>query len=102
VAKTSTSFKEGKTKTGGRQKGSQNKMTQDIKRVINKLLSCITDSEIVDLYKRVKKNKPEVIFHFLSKIAPKDLSFSGEVNHNININMPSNADKLIGDYKKDG
>jgi hypothetical protein len=62
----------------GRPKGSQNKMTRQVKDVINKLLECFTDADIKKLYNKLKDKKPDTLINFLARIAPKDLNVKGE------------------------
>jgi hypothetical protein len=68
-------FEQGQSgNTAGRPKGSQNKITRQVKDVINKLLECLTDEDILSLYAELRDKKPEVLLNFIGKIAPKDLN----------------------------
>jgi hypothetical protein len=90
-------FEKGRDKTGGRQKGTQNKITRDIKEVVNKFLEYLTDDKIKDIAERVDSVKPEVLINFVSKIAPKDLNISGELKKSP---LSESIDRLI-DKDKD-
>jgi hypothetical protein len=68
----------GSPKTGGRKKGSRNKMTVEIKEVINKLVNCI-NNDLDEIYNGVKEDQKNVLVNFLGKIAPKDLNIKAEV-----------------------
>jgi hypothetical protein len=85
-------FEKGREKTGGRQKGTQNKITRDIKEVVNKFLEYLTDDKIKDIAERVDSVKPEVLINFVSKIAPKDLNISGELKKSP---LSESIDKLL-------
>ncbi len=88
--------KDGK-KTGGRKKGSLNKMTTDIKAVINKLITCI-DGDLNKIYKEVREEDPNVLINFLGRIAPKDLNIKADVTSSP---MSEEIKKLREQYDKD-
>jgi hypothetical protein len=90
-------FIEGNKCGKGRPKGSQNKITRDIKEVINKFLEYLTDDKIKDIAERVDSVKPEVLINFVSKIAPKDLNISGELKTS---HLSRSIDRMI-DKEKD-
>jgi hypothetical protein len=70
--------KEG-NKTGGRQKGTPNKMTIEVKTVVNKILQYINeDDKLQAILDDIKINKPEVYVNFVAKLAPKDLNVRTE------------------------
>jgi hypothetical protein len=73
--------KEG-NKTGGRAKGTPNKLTREVKDVIQRLLNCMTDEDLKEIYDDLKLNKPETLVGFIGKIAPKDLNVKTDVVKN--------------------
>lgn len=72
-------FEKGNNLGKGRPEGRPNKLTRQVKDVINKLLECMTDEDVRLLYDDLKTNKPEVLISFIGRIAPKDLNVKTEV-----------------------
>ena len=72
-------FKEGNKQGAGRPKGSENKFTREVKDVIQRLLNCMTDKDLQEIYLHLKTEKPETLINFIGKIAPKDLNIKGDV-----------------------
>jgi len=67
----------------GKPVGTLNKQTREVKEVINYLVSALKDGDLDDMLNYLKREKPEAVLNFLSKIAPKDLTVT-------NINDPPN------------
>jgi hypothetical protein len=72
-------FEEGNKKGAGRPKGAENKFTREVKDVIQRLLNCMTDEDLKEIYTHLKTEKPETLISFIGKIAPKDLNIKGDV-----------------------
>jgi hypothetical protein len=72
--------KKGTTKTGGRQKGTPNKITLDLKEMIEGALQAAGGCEY--LTAQAKKH-PAAFMALLGKILPRDIKVSGEVRHTL-------------------
>ena len=84
----------------GRKKGTKNKITREIKDVINKLLECSTDDDIKGIYDELRKDKPEVILNFWGKIAPKVLDLSGKIKVDKEIDLSKLTPEELHAIKK--
>jgi hypothetical protein len=87
------SFEKGHVKVGGRQAGTPNKATRDIRYIISKILENVSDDDIKEMMGNIKTKKQEVLLSFLGKIAPKKLTVDGEIKNKL-------LDKL-DEYDKD-
>jgi site-specific DNA-adenine methylase len=94
MAKTSTSYKTGHKKKGGRKKGIPNKVTKEAKELFNRIIGFINDEDLYNFYNRLKKS-PHLFISFLKLVAPKDLSI--KLNHE----LKANIDMLHGASKED-
>jgi hypothetical protein len=73
-------FKKGESgNKAGRPKGAENKFTREVKDVIQRLLNCMTDGDLEEIYLHLKTEKPETLINFIGKIAPKDLNIGGDL-----------------------
>jgi hypothetical protein len=84
VSREETQFKSGESgNNAGRPKGSKNKMTVEIKAVVDKILNYINDDEQLQvILDDIKNNKPEVYLNFVAKLAPKDLNVKTDIAKN--------------------
>ena len=67
-------FKEGNP---GKPKGAVNKITTKVKELTTQILECYTEQDIKDMANKIKQEKPEVLFKFLSTLMPKELIHNG-------------------------
>jgi hypothetical protein len=76
-------FKKGESgNKAGRPKGAENKFTREVKDVIQRLLNCMTDEDLEEIYLHLKTEKPETLINFIGKIAPKDLNVKTDLAKN--------------------
>lgn len=65
-------FEKGKPKTGGRQKGVQNKVTRSVKEVFSEVFNKLQDDPKVKLEAFAKKN-PALFYSLATKLIPTEL-----------------------------
>ena len=86
----------------GRIKGTENKLTREIKRAFEELLECIDHDDIVRMANKLK-NQPEKLYMILAKIAPKVMyvQTNNETVHKIEQSSSDLLYKLITDKRDD-
>ena len=81
-------------KTGGRQKGTQNKATKELKEMI---LEALDRSGGVQYFIQQAESNPTAFMSLIGKVLPSTISASlaGSVNHNFNLSgLPWLTDKI--------
>ena len=76
-------FEKGKSgNPSGKKPGTLNKDTREIKDVINHLVKALNDGKLNSMLEQLLIDKPEAVLSFLGKIAPKDLTITGDIKVN--------------------
>ena len=101
MAKSRTSYKKKRKKTGGRKKGVPNKVTREIKELFERLVGFVTDQDLFDFYKKLKK-RPDLFIKFLHLISPKDLNifFKNPLTKNIKPDLSNLSEKEKENFLK--
>lgn len=87
------SFEKGHKKHpgAGRPKGSENKITREVKSVIQFMVNHIGDPDAMrERLDRIDAHHPEVLVHFMAKVAPKELNVKGDVERFV-LMLPDNG-----------
>ena len=80
--KTQTSFKKGHNKVGGRNEGTPNKQTKDIKELIGKLLEAIDKIGVETIVNGVEGEDKgySALMKALVRLAPQNLKIEADIN----------------------
>jgi len=93
-------WKKGKSKTGGRKKGSTNKIPRTVKENIEEAFEKIGDvAELVKWAKKSNRNQ-ERFYDWYFSMLPKNVDVKGRVG--VDILSVSEMKKSVKEYKKDG
>jgi hypothetical protein len=74
----------------GRTKGTQNKMTREIRAVIGEMVDYLGDPVTLrEMMDRLVKDRPEVVMNFLARVAPRDMTFHEDKKPFVIIRFPA-------------
>ena len=76
----------------GRPKGSPNKITRQIKEIIQQIADCSSEEEVKEAVAKLWAKDPRTMMSFLGRVAPKSLEVSTPPGRSIEFNFGKDKD----------